>query len=421
MKKSIYQHFLLLFVFPCYLSGYSQTITFREYLNNVKNNNIHYLAEKYNVDMADAGIQAAKVFPDPELSLSATDNQQETLKMGYSFDATLDYTLELGGKRKARIRLAQSQKALADAQLEDFFQNLRADAVIQYSDALRQKQLLEISTSSYQQMKRLADADSIRFELGEITEVDAMQSKLEANSIWNDLEQNRADYKNALVELSLYQGDKNFTGIDSISGKLDYSKHEYNLQSLIITAQNNRADLQAALQSKEVSAKTLQLAHANRVIDLGLTVGATHNTIVKNEIAPAPAFTGVTAGISIPLKFSNYNKGEIKAAQYAVKQSEAVYDAVEMQISKEVMQAYHNYVSACLQVEQFRTKLLSDAETILKNKTYGYQRGETTLLDVLNARRTYNDIYRNYCETLYNSMVSLIELERACGIWDIEL
>ncbi|MCL1934198.1 MAG: TolC family protein [Candidatus Azobacteroides sp.] len=421
MKKSIFQYSLLLFAFACCLSGYSQTITFREYLNNVKNNNIRYLVEKYNVDIADADIQAAKVFPDPELSLSATDNQQETLKMGYSFDAALDYTLELGGKRKARIRLAQSQKALADAQLEDFFRNLRADAVIQYSDVLKQKQLLDISASSYYQMKRLADADSIRFKLGEITETDAMQSKLEANSMWNELEQNRADYKNAMVELSVYQGDKNFTDIDSVSGELTYSKHEYNLSSLIIEAQNNRADLQAALLSKDVSAKTLQLARANRAIDLGLTIGATHNTIVKNEIAPAPAFTGVTAGISIPLKFSNSNKGEIKAAQYAVKQSEVVYDAVEMQISKEVIQAYHNYVSACLQVEQFRAKLLSDAETILRNKTYGYQRGETTLLDVLNARRTYNDIYRNYCETLYNSMVSLIELERACGIWDVEL
>ena len=416
MKIIINKYSLLLLAILCYLSGYSQTLTFEEYMNNVKNNNINYLVEKYNVNIADAGIQAAKVFPDPALSLSATDNQQETLKMGYSFDAALDYTLELGGKRKARIRLAQSQKDLADAQLEDFFRNLQADAVIQYLSALKQKQLLEISVSSYNQMKQLADADSIRFKSGQISEIDAMQSKLEANTMWNELEQNRANYKNALVELSMYQGDKDFTVIDSISGKLSYQKVDYNLSSLIVTAQNNRADLQAALFSKDVSAKTLQLARANRAIDLGINIGATHNTVSTNEIAPAPAFTGLMAGISIPLKFSNSNKGVIKAAQFAAKQSEAGYEAVEMQISKEVMQAYHNYESACRQVEQFQTKLLSDAGTILKNKTYSYQRGETTLLDVLNAQRTYNDIYRDYCETLYNSMTALVELKRACGV-----
>jgi cobalt-zinc-cadmium efflux system outer membrane protein len=286
---------------------------------------------------------------------------------------------------------------------------------------LKQKQLLDISTASYTQMKRLAEADSIRFKSGQISEVDAMQSKLEANTMWNDLEQSRADYQNALVELSMYQGDKNFSGIDSISGQLSYQKQNYDLSSLIITAQNNRADLQVALKSKEVSEKALRLEGANRAIDLGLNIGAAHNTVAKNEIAPAPAYTGVTAGISIPLKFSNTNKGAIKAAQFAVKQSEAGYDAVEVQIAKEVMQAYQNYVAACSQVEQFQTKLLSDAATILKNKTYSYQRGETTLLDLLNAQRTYNDIYRNYCETLYNGMALLVELERACGIWDIEM
>ena len=417
----IYKYSLLLYAITCSLSGQAQVLSFQEYLDNVKNNNINYLVEKYNINIADAGIQAAKVFPDPSLSFSATDNQQETLEMGYSFDASLDFTLELGGKRKARVQLAQSEKELVNAQLEDFFRNLRADAVIHYLDALKQKQLLEISTSSCQQMKRLAEADSIRFKAGQIAEVDAMQSKLEANAMENELEQNRADYKNALVELSMYQGDKSFTAIDSISGELSYQRHNYDLSSLIIAAQNNRADLQAALQSKDVSAKTLQLVRANRAIDLGVNIGATHNTIVRNEIAPAPAFTAVTAGISIPLKFSNHNKGEIRAAQYAVKQSEAVYDAVEMQIGKEVAQAYHNYESACRQVEQFQTKLLSDAEKILKNKTYSYQRGETTLLDMLNAQRTYNDIYQNYCEALYNSMASLVELERACGTWEVEM
>jgi cobalt-zinc-cadmium efflux system outer membrane protein len=421
MNNKINKFFLLLFSTASYLSGYSQVLTFQDYINNVKEKNINYLSEKYNVDIADANVRAAKVFPDPNLSLSATDNQQEALKMGRSFDATLDYTFELGGKRKARIRLAQSQKELTDAQLEDFFRNLRADATIYYLNALKQKQLLEISASSYNQMKRLADGDSIRYKSGQISEVDAMQSKLEANTMWNDLEQNNADYKNALVELSIYQGDKQLAPVDSILGNLDFQKRTYDLPSLIITAQNNRTDLQAALKSKEVSEKSLHLAHANRAIDLGFNIGATHNTIAENEIAPAPAYTAVTAGISIPLKFSNANKGTIKAAQFAVKQSEADYDAVEIQISKEVTQAYQTYRSACRQVEQFQAKLLSDAETILKNKTYSYERGETTLLDVLNAQRTYNDIYRNYCETLYNSAASLVELERACGIWDVGL
>ena len=77
-----------------------QLLTFHEYLNNVKNSNISYLAEKYNVDIADANIKAAKIFPDPELSVGYANNQNWDLQMGYGVDAELSWRLELGGKRK---------------------------------------------------------------------------------------------------------------------------------------------------------------------------------------------------------------------------------------------------------------------------------------------------------------------------------
>ena len=156
-------------------------------------------------------------------------------------------------------------------------------------------------------------------------------------------------------------------------------------------------------------------------MDLGISLGGSYSSTVKNEIAPAPSFKGFTAGISIPLKFSGINKGEVRAAQYAVAQSEKQYEAIELQIDSEVAQAYQKYVTACRQIEQFNTGLLDDAKMILEKKIYSYKRGETSILEVLNAQRTYNDIQANFNETLYNCAVALVELERACGIWDIEI
>ena len=125
-----------------------RTLSFDEYLNRVKSSNVNYLVEKYNVDIATAKIKAAKVFPDPELSVAYTNNQNWNLQMGYGIDAALSYTLELGGKRKARISVAQSEKEMTEALLEDYFRNLRADATIAYLAALKQKELLEIQKSS---------------------------------------------------------------------------------------------------------------------------------------------------------------------------------------------------------------------------------------------------------------------------------
>lgn len=191
--------------------------------------------------------------------------------------------------------------------------------------------------------------------------------------------------------------------------------------SLINTALNNRSDLKAILKSKDLSEKNLKLIKASRFVDLGLSLNVSHNQVVKNELAPAPAFSTISAGISIPLKFSNLNKGELLSAEYSIKQSQANIETIEMQIRKEVTQAYNNYTSTCNQVEQYNKTLLLDADTILKSKTYSYQRGETSLLEVLNAQRTYNEVYQNYYEALFNCLSSLVELERSCNIWDIEL
>ena len=395
-------------------------LTFDEYLNNVKNYNIEYLVEKYNVDIADANVKAAKIFPDPELSVGYANNQNWNMQMGYEFDAELSFTLELGGKRKARTRVAQSEKEMTEALLEDYFRNLRVDATLAYLSAIKQTKLHEIQKSSYTQMLELARADSIRFRLGDITEVDARQSKLEAATMLNDVYSSEGDLREILLQLSLFQGNTTMELPDSIAGTLSYEKQEFDLPSLIINAQASRADLQAALRYKEMSQNNLKLARANRAIDLGLSIGGVYASEVKNEIAPAPRFTGVAAGISIPLKFSNANKGELSAARLAAKQSEKQYEAIELQIGSEVMQAYSRYTIACHKMEQFNTGLLEDAETIFHKKVYSYQRGETGILEVLNAQQTYNEVQVSYTETLYEYAQALVELERAAGIWNIE-
>jgi cobalt-zinc-cadmium efflux system outer membrane protein len=393
-----------------------RVLTFDAYMNNVKNSNIGYLAEKYNVDIAGAGLEAAKVFPDPELSVSYANNQNWNLQMGYGIDAGLSYTLELGGKRKARISVAQSEKEMTEALLEDYFRNLRADATIAYLTALQHKKMCEIQQSSYLRMLELARADSVRYALGTITEVDARQSRLEAAGMLNDVYSGEGELQAVLAQLLLFEGSREMTAPDSIAGDLLYPGHDFDLRELIVAAQNSRADLQAAIKSGEMSRHNLRLAKANRAIDLGINIGGSYSSEVRNEIAPAPAFTGITAGISIPLKFSGRNKGALHAAQLDVRRRELAYEAIELQIRTEVIQAYNKYTVSCRQAEQFNTGLLDDAEAILNKKIYSYERGETGILEVLNARRTYNDVQVKYNETLYNCAVALIELERACGI-----
>jgi len=169
----------------------------------------------------------------------------------------------------------------------------------------------------------------------------------------------------------------------------------------------------------EVSEKNLNLLKANRAFEFSLEAGYSYNSIVKNEIAPAPEYNGVSAGISFPLKFSGLNKGALRAADLAVKQSQTAYEETELQITSEIIQAYNNFVAQNKKIERYNQGLVEDAGKILEGRIYSYQHGESGLIDVLNARRTYSELKLNHIEALFEYTAALIELERAAGIWDL--
>ncbi|RPH33686.1 MAG: TolC family protein [Bacteroidales bacterium] len=389
-----------------------------EYLNRVSTNNLGYIAEKFNLSISDAGVEKAKVFQDFSLSLDYTQSKEDGSNSGYSISSELGKTINLAGKRRARIDLALSENQLAKALVEDYFRNLQAEAAILYMEALKQNQLLRVKIDSYQTIKKLSDADSIRFSIGNIMEIDAAQSKVEAGILLNELQQAEAEWRNALNQIALMVGNEYCDSILFPTGSLKNTLRAFVLSDLITSAVNNRTDLQVAMKNKEVSQRLLRLTRKERRMDIDLKLG------LENSYLPAggsPAATGITAGIAIPLKLSNLNRGEIKIAQYQIEQADILYKQAELQVKHEVIQAYNLYIAYCKQVDSFDNGLLKNARNVKRGKIYSYERGETSLLEVLNAQRTYNEIQVAYHEALFNRAAALVELEKAAGIWDISL
>ena len=404
--------------------SYSQTdsisslypLKFTDYMDLISKHNLDYAAEKFEVSKAEAAIEMAKVFPDPTFSFDLTQGQESHVTTSQGYSSELGTTLELFGKRRARIDLARSEHDLSKALLSDYFRNLEAEAATIFLEALKQKQLFTVKLNSYETMKRLAEADSVRLKLGSIMEIDAIQSKLEAGSLLNELLQSEADLKNAYIQISQMTGSLAADTLWTPDGSLLFKQRSFVLSDLVALAKDNRADLVAALFNKEVANKALKLAHRERNIDLGLKLGIAND---YPKVTSGPTATAITAGIAIPLKFSNYYKGSIRMAQFQLSQSEELFKKAELRIQIEIAQAMQRYQSLCKQVDSYDHGLLESAQNVRKGKIYSYNRGESSLLEVLNAQRTYNDVQQNYYETLFNRAVSLVELEKSAGIWDI--
>ncbi|MDV3979621.1 transporter [Elizabethkingia anophelis] len=394
-----------------------ELLSFDEYLSMVGKKNLTYAAQKYNVSMAEASIQTANMFPDPQLDMEGSNNGVSK-NMGYTYGSSLGWTLELGGKRRARVDLAKNQSELSRILLLDFFRNLRADASLGYVEALKSKALLDVQQDSYKNMLQLSKSDSIRYRLGTISLVTSKQSKLEAASLLNSVYQAESTEQQAITALSVFLSDNKLTGRD-VDGDFNAFNRDFGIEDLLTQALNERADLLAAKQNTQVAKSQINLERANRKIDLGLTAGVSHNTTASNEIAPSPAVNAVKLGVSIPLKFSNNRNAGLKIAEMAHSQSQLEYQQVEQSIRAEVMQAYQQYIATQKQVKQFHNGMLTEAKNILDGIIYSYKRGESSILEVLNAQRTYNDVRKDYYQALADNATALIELERKTGIWDI--
>ena len=394
-------------------------ITYDQFLQLIIDNNVEYAAEKLNIDIANANIRTARMLPDPELTIEGTDNNERKMQMGYEVEAALDWTLELGRKRKARVELAKSESKLATSLLEDFYRNLRANATLQFLSALHNENLYHTQLEAYSNMHNIATADSLRYLFGEISEVTARQSKLEARTLLNEVMDAETEWRNSLLDLDKYINKSISDTMLVAQGDFNNFNRDFLLQELIIAAQNNRSDFIAAQQNKDVAKRLIALEKANRKIDLGLSLTVAHATYAHNEVAPTPAHTPVSFGVTIPLPFSNRKNSDLKVARFQHQQATYMYEQIEKEIAIEVAQAYRHYNTMRKQLQQFDDGILEEARIILEGRTYSYNRGESSLLEVLDAQRTYNEIRENYYETLYNTAAALVELESAAGIWDI--
>lgn len=380
------------------------TLSLEDYLNRVGKSNLTYLSEQLNVKMADAEIIAQKVLPDPELNFEALNE---------NFVVELGYTVELGNKRGARVRLARSEAELARLNLTWFFEELRAEATDAFLEAIFQRERLDMKKSSYEYMLQLSRSDSIRFRSGEITENDVRQSRLEAATLLNEVYQQEAEYKAALVTLNQYMGHSTDT-LSMPVGSWDSLSREYILSDLIASGLTRRLDLVAASKKMEVANNQIRLARAERKMDVDLMVG-----YERDWKGVFPARENLKAGLTIPLKFSNINKGSLKFSRFQADQKQYDYRNTQLEVETSICQAYYYFEAAQKQVAHYRSGLLDESKKVLDGMVYTYRRGESGILDVLIAQRTYNEVQEQYLEVMKGYVSSLVNLQKTCGMWDI--
>ena len=261
------------------------------------------------------------------------------------------------------------------------------------------------------------DLVKTRFRVGSVSEADLARAesvKLEADqsadAAYGELQTQQA---NMAFLLGVRGAVPNY---DVDSRVLDYREPgalaQYASSGLLQAAQRNRPDLKASEFQEQQARASLDLARRQRFPDIALSVAYTQ--LGDGQNAPQPS--SISLGVSTPLPIFYQNQGEIAKANANIQTQIIQRTKLNAQISSDVAASWAGFTTARKRVLRMQNELLQQVDKALKLVTIQYEKGAASLLELLDARRTFISVNLEYRQDLADYWASAVRLEQAIGV-----
>jgi cobalt-zinc-cadmium efflux system outer membrane protein len=352
------------------------------------------LASAAGIDAALAQRIAASEFPNPVFSLSTqkinVDNHGNgtvqgngVLDRSYDTIAAINQLFEIGGKRGTRRASAKAGFESAKASYRDAIRTLHLGVTKAYVAAALAEENARILNQTSLSLRQETSLAQVRLAAGEISTADKSQIEISATRFELDARTAKSAAAQARVTLDVLLGNPhptdNFTLTDNLE-MLAGSAEPENVNHAI----ENRADIIAAEAALRKAEADLRLQKLNRIPDPTL--------LVQYEHEPPDMPNSIGLGISLPLPLWNRNRGNISAAEAARRQASIALDKLRAEAASEFAIARLSYDDALQRLKDQRDIISPKSEHVRKTVAYAYERGGSSLLDLLIAERNDNEV-----------------------------
>ncbi len=321
------------------------------------------------------------------------------------FDLGIGYLFERGGKRQHRLQAAKDATAVTRAQVTDNERQLTFNLAQQFINVLLAQSTLDLAQQDYDSFQKTVDISESRFKAGDMSEGDLLKIKLQLLQFQSDVFAAKLSKVQALAALRQYLGFESVPDSYDVEGSLDYQPVHAGLDDLKALALRSRPDLQAAQLGVTAAHSQESLAQANGKHDLNVTFDYTHTN-------------GQNSGafyFNIDLPIFDRNQGEIARTRYAITQSQELASEAAEQVMSDVVDAYEA-LRTNDQIVQLYSGGYADAAKKSRDITeYAYRKGAASLLDFLDAERTYRSNQLAYRQALASYMTALEQTREAVG------
>ena len=355
---------------------------------------------------ASAEKKASRPFPDPVFEYSrdrATPREAPGARVtetGYSISQTIPWpgTLSAGGH--AGDRAADALRAGA----EGVRWELGAQARQAFARLAAARALLDVAHGAEEDARSLRDLVSRRAELGESRESDRIKATVE----WLRQQRNlaaaerEAEASEAIVRALAVEP---LPAPLAIRPAVHKPLPQLDREALAARIADRSPRLRAARAEAERQRALLSAAGRARIPDLDITV-------FKEKELDKEA-TGFAVGVKVPLW--NGNRGEIARVDAASRISSAEAARVRIELLTELQGLLKELQVAGDQASLLDLEILPAARQSVELVRLSFEEGETSLLDLLDAQRTFREAQREAAEAHLALSLALGEVQKLAG------
>ncbi|HZL17824.1 MAG TPA: TolC family protein [Polyangia bacterium] len=378
------------------------------------------------VESAGGDVTAAGAIPNPTASggfyRSFFNDHAYDSHNGWSVGLADSNAIEdtLSGKRHLRARVAEAALAAARMQRVDAQRTLELQVKQGYFAALVATAALEFARQVAVTADDTFQLNQVRYKSGAISEVDLSKTetaKLEADQA---VDSALSTLRQSKVALAFLLGQRHgFSDFAVDREQLRFAVpaglKDATAERLIDRALQARSDLRALTAQRERAGSGLALARRLRFPDIG--VGAEYQRQGSGDTPPgAPqAITPPTLELSLtaalPLLYQQ--QGEIRKAEADVRTQDLQLAKIKAQVVADVETAFGSYQASRRLVERMEGRLLDRAHRTRDLVELQYKKGAASLLEYLDAQRTYIAINLEYLQDLSGYWGAVFQLEAA--------
>jgi outer membrane protein, heavy metal efflux system len=321
------------------------------------------------------------------------------------FDLGVSYLFERGKKRQHRLQAAKDQTAVARSIVADNERSLTFQVASGYVNVELAESALDLAQQDLKSFQNTVDISQERYRAGDIGEDDLLKIKLQMLQFQTDFSQAQLAKVQALSDLRQMLGYESVPADYDVAGPFEYQAVTGNLEDLQMKALTTRPDLRAAQQSVSAANSQYELAKADGKKDITAQINYTHIAFLST--------TSLFGQIQLPI--FDRNQGEIARTRSAITQAQEQEKFTSDQVLTDVKDAYEGLRTNDQVVQLYRSGYLDEAQQDRDISEYAYRRGAASLLDFLDAERSYRAIQLAYRQALASYLLSLEQLREAMG------